>query len=156
MIKRKQVWLAILIILLGVTSFLCIMYESSRFGGINIISKEELQKISQGREYIKTPQNADDIISFNGNRIPYDKNTNTFYVSHNASSNDFSGNFAVKYTNFKLYFESDDLFMNIKDSVKNGHRFNVWLISEDSYTICGMIITGMPVVAINTDENLSS
>ena len=37
-----------------------------------------LQRISQGREYVKAPQNADDILLFNGNRVPYDKNTETF------------------------------------------------------------------------------
>ena len=155
MIKSKQVWLCILIILLGVTSFLCITHESSKFGGVSILSEGELQKKVKNLEYIKTPSNVDEILSFNSQKVAYDKNKNTFYVSQRTDSNDFSGVFATNYVNSSIYFETDEAFRDLKSAIEVGHEFNIWIITEQSYTICNIIITGMPVISINTENYVS-
>ncbi|MDE7477930.1 MAG: hypothetical protein K2M91_08265, partial [Lachnospiraceae bacterium] len=152
----RQIWLSGLMILLGTVYILCRLEESSKFGGLDITPMEELEDLTLGMQYIENPSGADGFLAFQGQQIAYDKESHTFYVSQPVKEDELVSSFDSPIEGIRLFIEEDEYVHDIEEAMRSGHMFRIWIIGEQRYTICGMVLTGAPVLSINSVDRLKS
>jgi hypothetical protein len=147
--KLSLMWLiSLIIILLGIFG-LRIYLQKGYFGNVKIYSTEKLVNLVGDKEY------TDCTLIFQGQDVAYDKGNDVYYISYTTEGDEFKGNFSVQGMEATLYFE-DDGMNDYEEIMYEGHISHIWAISEQSYSILNVIITGAPVLNINSDEILST
>lgn len=152
----KQLCLCALILLFGVIYVLCRVGEASKFGGLDIVSVEALEELTAGRRYIEEPEHVDSFLSLQGQKAAYDKKTHTFYVSQPVHEEQIASLFEVPAGNISLCVAQDTYVGDVEGAMQAGHRFQLWMIGEQEYTVFGLIFTGAPVLAVNSADVLKS
>lgn len=151
--RSKSVWMGFLIIALGVIYVFYRYYEASEIGGIRIASAEKLERLTAGISYAEKVINAGELIRLQGQNVAFDKDRQTYYVSMKACSRDFE---AVFQTNKDcMYYFEDNGRKNMEEVVRSGEALRLWIIDSDVYTICRVIFTGAPTMALYTDGLMS-
>ncbi len=153
---RKQLCLCVLLLLSGMIYLLCRVGEISKFGGLDIISAESLEAMTEGMRFIEEPEHAERFLTLQGQKAAYDKRSHTFYVSQSVYEDEVALLFEVPVSTIRLCVEKDAYVGDVEGAMQAGHRFQIWMIGEHEYTICGMIFTGAPVLSVNSDDVLRS
>lgn len=156
MIKRKSIWMCSLMVLLGFVYIFFKLVESLKFGSFDILALEQLEELTDGKTYVEKPLNIDDILTLRGQNPAYDAKSNTFYVGHFASERDFLSHFETKNAGYRLYIEKMDELGNVSGLMSDGKQARLWIISENTYSICNIIFSGVPIIKIDTDESIRS
>ena len=156
MIKRKSIWLCSLMVLLGVVYIFFKLVESSKFGSFDILALERLEELVDGKAYVERPLNNDELMTLRGQNPAYDEESNTFYVGHLASERDFLSHFETGNSEYKFYIEKMDGLNNVSELMYEGKKVRLWIISENMYSICNIIFTGVPIIKIDTDQSIRS
>lgn len=156
MIKRKSIWLCSLMVLLGVVYIFFKLVESSKFGSFDILALERLEELVDGKAYVERPLNIDELMTLRGQNPAYDEESNTFYVGHLASERDFLSHFETGNSEYKFYIEKMDGLNNVSELMYEGKKVRLWIISENMYSICNIIFTGVPIIKIDTDQSIRS
>ena len=151
---RKQLCLCVLLLLSGMIYLLCRVGEISKFGGLDIVSAESLEAMTEGMRFIEEPEHAERFLTLQGQKAAYDKRSHTFYVSQSVYEDEVALLFEVPVSTIRLCVEKDAYVGDVEGAMQAGHRFQIWMIGEHEYTICGMIITGAPVLSDNSDDVL--
>ena len=125
--------------------------DNSMFCNIMIMSEEKLMQMCSDKIFVEHADNAGNLLLFNGQSIPYDEETNCFYICQNIGNKKYSGTITAASKDTDIWIVKDDYVYKFEDAVKQGHSFSVWIAEKDSYTICHMIFTGLPVVALNME-----
>ena len=153
---RKQFWLCVLFLLSGIIYFLCRLGESSQFCGLDIVSVETLEERTAGMRYIEEPESVEGFLTVQGQKAAYDKKSHTFYVSQPVHAEGTSSLFEAPDSTVSLCIEKDAYVGDVEGAMHSGHRFQIWIICGQEYTICGMIFTGVPVLSVNSSSVLKS
>lgn len=153
--KEKIRWMFILFILLvcvfGITNWV----NNAVMCGIQIVSKEEMENLTEGLNYIETIENIDNLIYYEKQVMPYDSRTNTFYVSQNINTVDFTGSFTLNENEYDMYIEKDDYMQDKEKAISEGHSFKIWILEGQSYMCCNLIFTGLPIMNFQMERELS-
>lgn len=152
----RRIWLYGLLVIFGTVYILCRLEESSKFGGIDITSMEELEDLTLGMQYIENPSGADDFLTCQGQQIAYDKESQIFYVSQPVREDELVSSFDSPVESIRLFIEEDEFVHDIEEAMRSGHVFRIWIVGEHRYTVCGIMLTGAPVLTINSSDRLKS
>lgn len=153
--KEKIRWIGILLVLLFCVFGITRWVDNSMVCGVQIIPTEKLMDLAEGMEHIEVAENIEELICFDGQIVPYNKKSNTFYVSQNADTFIFDGNFSVLGDNCNIYIEKDSCLENKSKAIREGHTFKLWIIDEQAYTTVNLIFTGLPILNLQMKQELS-
>lgn len=156
MIRRKRIWLCGLMLLLGIFLILFKRIEAAKFGGFDILELDALEALVEGKAYIGSPEEADGLLELRGQSLAYDQKSNVYYVSQPASERDLLCHFEVADPEWEFYVEKRDSLGNVKELMQTGESIRLWAICADSYSIFGMVISGAPVMRLDTNEYMQS
>lgn len=126
--------------------------DAMEFNGMQVMSEEQLERLTEGLNRVFSPQNADALIEFNGHAIPYDRSHNIFYVSQPLEDKEYAGTFSAVGDNCMVYLQQDDALKDKQSAIAEGHTFTLWIVTENDYTVSNLIFTGLPMVSICTGE----
>ena len=87
--------------------------------------------------------------------MPYNKKTNTFYVSQNTDTVSFDGSFTVLENNCSIYIEKDSCLEDKSKAIQEGHLFKLWIVDGQIYTTVNLIFTGLPILNLQMEQELS-
>ncbi len=152
--KRKYIWLGFLVIILGFSYVFFKYSENTEIGGIRIVSTQKLNELTQGLSYMGKTPNAGELIKLQGQNPAFDSDGQVYYISQTVGSEDFEAVFQTD-RDFRYYIE-DDGFGDLDDAMYEGRPLRVWITDFDTYTICNMIFTGAPTIALYTDDIMSA
>lgn len=153
---QKCIWLSGLIILLGIVYIWCRQEESSRFGGLGIVLREELEELTAGMQYIEKPLEVDGFLTLRGQNTAYDKKSHTFYVSQPVAEDELASVFDTPPDGIRIFVEEDELVRDVEEAMRLGHTFRVWMVGEQEYTILSLVLTGAPLISISSQDRLAS
>lgn len=150
--KKKPIWMLCLILALFGFYAAVGSIDAMEFNGMQVMSGEQLERLTEGLNRVRRPQNADTLIELDGHAIPYDQSDNTFYVSQPLAGGEYAGTFTAVGDNCTIYLQQDDALADKHSAIAEGHTFTLWFVTENDYTVFNLIFTGLPVVSIRTDE----
>ena len=76
----------------------------------------------------------------------------TLYLSQNFEVEQWEGELTTGSRDMFLCTLADDAWENKADSIRDGHRFTLWLVGEDWYYELSLVICGMPVMSLTTQR----
>ena len=86
----------------------------------------------------------------NGCEVPLDKKKKVFYISQPLAEAEWQGNLTAY--GGELCIQEDGYVKKMPEAIAEGHVFDALLCTEDMYQAIGIVITGMPVVSIDTER----
>ncbi len=101
----------------------------------------------QGRQQQNSEQNPG--IYFGGALLPYTFD-GTLYLSQNFEVEHWEGELTTGSRDTFLCTLADEAWEDKAGSVRDGHRFTLWLVGEDWYYELSLVICGMPVMSLTT------
>lgn len=93
-------------------------------------------------------------LAFSGETLPYDASTSTFYLPADMDSEGWeTGELTSQDESVTLLFEEDFTAADKQEAIANGTRFCFYAVRGDEYQVCYLVVTGLPVISIETEEN---
>ena len=129
--------------------------EEMFFMGIPMASEKTLRNEWGERAFFEEIDSSKDVLLFNGNVIPYDKDTNTYYIPQNVVCNSFEGYFTVGDERVEAFFLLDGYEANKSIGISEGHAYRIWINDESAATISNIVMSGLPVISIDTENMLN-
>ncbi|MCM1253603.1 MAG: CotH kinase family protein [Clostridium sp.] len=145
---KKIIWGSVFIVLLLFSVGAFHLLEGSTLCGVTIESKEKLADICADKVYMEQVDNAKALILFERQPIPYDKESNCFYICQDVSEKKYNGVISAASEDIAIWIEADDYTKDKKEAVSQGHSFSVWIATKERYAVCNIVFTGLPVVEL--------
>lgn len=153
---KRKVWGIIFFILLFSSVITFHILDNGMLCSVRLMSEEELMQLCSDKVFVEHAENIDNLLLFNSQSIPYDEETNCFYICQNIENEEYSGTISTVSEDIDVWIVKDDYAHKLRDAVGQGHSFSVWIAAGDSYTICNIIFTGLPVVELNTEGEIGT
>lgn len=147
---RQYGWLG----LLSVGLLVCLLWYMTKEKEVHsfwsyIVNTAEAENIvSEKRETETLLNNNEAGLLFNDCEVAYDQEAGIFYISQPSSEENWQGD--VKPYGAKLYILEDGYTGQLSQAMRDGHVFEALLCGEKEYQKIGIVLTGMPVVKIDT------
>lgn len=151
--KKRPVWIGCLIVGLLCSMLLFHKLDDMEFCGLQVKSAERLSEMTSAMQFVDKPQNVDELIELDGQHIPYDRSSNTFYISQSTEVAEYAGTFHAVGDNCEIYIEQDEALDDKQSAVAQGHVFQLWFLAGDMYTTANMIYSGLPVLSIGASDD---
>ncbi|MGN0277908.1 MAG: CotH kinase family protein [Lachnospiraceae bacterium] len=151
--KKKSVWIVCLIVMFFGSILLFHIVNDMEFCGLQVKSGERLSEMTSSMNFVDKPENLDELIELDGQSIPYDRFSNTFYISQSTEVAEYAGTFRVVGDNCEIYIERDEVLDDKLTAISQGHVFKLWFLAGDDYATANLIYSGLPVLSIGTDED---
>lgn len=130
--------------------------DAMEFNGLRVLSKEKLERLTQGLSEVESPRNADELVQLDGHAIPYDQAHNIFYVSQPLKGREYAGTFGRTRDSCAVYLQRDGALKDKKAAIAQGYRFRIWFVTKERFAVSELVFTGLPTVCISLGEgNLS-
>ena len=126
--------------------------EANTVCGLPLGDEERLRQRYSNARYIEHPENAPELLYFEGNSIPYDTETNSFYIPQSINGRDFAGRFSVSDNGVRAWLLRDGYEHDKAAGVREGHAYRIWISAGDTVSIGNIVFTGLPVVSVTTDS----
>lgn len=152
LVDKKIVWCVILMTLLCAFTLVFHIMDRGRVCNVKLESEERLLQICAGKDYIAHADNAKDLLLFENQAIPYDEASNSFYICQDIRQKEYRGTITAASENIAIWMLEDDYAYEFAEALRQSHSFSVWIATQDSYTICKIVFTGLPVVVLDTQE----
>lgn len=149
---RKKLWLGMLCALL---CFACIVMgwlEHSSVCGLQVLSKDKLLEMTENMEYVKSAEGIGELLQFEGQAIPYDDITKTFYISQDVKKKRYQGIISGTVNDCDIYIEEIDDIYSKERTISKGSILQVWILVGDTYTKCNLIFSGIPILALDSEQ----
>lgn len=149
--KRRAALILNCILLLG-----CLLYfflKPVLTGPIQyeLLNGNEAASIKETYREAETPFFTE--LSFSGEKLPFDKTTSTFYLPLNMDVEAWeTGELSATSGEIRLLFEDDFTKESKQEAIRQGKAFRFYALLGNEYQECSLIITGLPVLAIETTE----
>lgn len=150
--KKKAVWLGCLILGLFLAVIIIHRIDNTEICGIRVLSGDKLSEITSESNPLNDPQIMSELITMDGQAVPYVQTNNTFYISQSAENAEYAGTLRAAGSDYDIYLKKDELLQNKQTAILEGHVFELWFVSDGVYATANLIFTGLPVVCINTEE----
>lgn len=152
MANKKIIWGSILIVLLLFSLGAFHYLENLTLCSVMIENTEKLSRICAEKTYMEYVDNARDLILFESQPIPYDKESNCFYICQGVDGKKFDGVISAAAKDIDIWIEADEYTRNKQEAVNQGHHFSIWIATKDRFAVCQIVFTGLPVVELHTDK----
>ena len=149
---KRIVGLAAVLAGLACTVLFFLWVEANTVCGLPLGDEERLRQRYSSAQYIEYPENASELLYFEGNSIPYDTETNSFYIPQSINSRDFEGRFSVSDNGVRAWLLRDGYEHDKAAGVREGHAYRIWISAGDTVSIGNIVFTGLPVVSVTTDS----
>lgn len=151
MANKKIMWGSIIIVLLLFSVGAFHILENITLCGVPIKGGDKLAQLCAGKTYMEYVDNAKDLILFERQPIPYDKESNCFYICQDMDGKKYNGSITPASEDIDIWIEADDYSRNKEAAVSQGHSFSIWIATKERYAVCRIVFTGIPVVELHTD-----
>lgn len=96
-------------------------------------------------------------VMFEKTLLPYDRESNTLYLSQSSNSGEWVGSLSIELKDsdnraFYLCAPNEEEWSDKCNAIKNNHSYCLWIVSENYYYEMRLVITGTPVMAIQTER----
>lgn len=92
-------------------------------------------------------------LAFSGEKLPFDKMTSTFYLPLNMDTEAWeTGELTALSGKVRLLFEEDFTKESKQEAIREGRAFRFYALLGNEYQECFLVVTGLPVLAIETTE----
>ncbi len=113
------------------------------------------ESVLEGKTELKSEENPG--VLFEGVLLPYDSDTRTLYVPQSMSSEEFSGNLSVQskapdHRDFYVCAPADGKWQDKLGAIRQNYGYRLWLVSENYYCQLRLVITGTPIMSIQTER----
>lgn len=147
--RRKITFLVLFFALTAILLWLWIK-EKELCLGIPVISPENADN------YITVENLNLDVLMYNGEKAPLDRQSNTLYLSQYErsldGSNKLEGLLTCEDSNYALYFLNDASMKNLRQTVENGDTLTLLIVDENVCQKVNVVITTLPVMNIEGEE----
>lgn len=150
--KRRPVWIVCLAAALVCSVIVFRRMDTMKFNGLRVLTPERLEQMTEHLDRMNAPESAAQLITLDGAAIPYDVQSNTFYVSQSAEKENYAGVFAAAGENCSVYIQEDSTLYDKRTAMAQGHRFHLWFVTRETYSVSDLIFTGLPVISISSDR----
>jgi len=113
---------------------------------VPIKSTEEISLLLESREEVVGDST---LLRYDDAMVAYDAGTNTIYIPQSLSENYWKGEIKLL-SGGNIYFLEDDNWKEKSNVIADGHRFRLYHVKEDEYSIFEVVFTGMPIMSIYT------
>lgn len=150
--KMRLVWIiCLLAALICSVSIFCKM-DAMKFNGLRVLTTDRLVQITDGLAEMSTPEIVTKLITLDGEAIPYDIKSNTFYVSQSAEKDNYAGTFASVGKDCSIYLQSDIALKDKQAAIAKGYPFHLWFITQETYSVSDLVFTGLPMISITSNQ----
>lgn len=150
--KRRLVWIGCLLAALICSVIVFRRMDAMQFNGLRVMSPERLEQMTEHLDEMSGPENVAELITLDGEAIPYDVQSNTFYVSQSVEKENYAGTFAAARADCRVYIQSDIALYDKRAAVAEGHIFHLWFVTQSAYSVSDFIFTGLPMISISSDQ----
>lgn len=150
--KKKPVWMGCLLVALVSFIILVRRIDAMMFNGLRVLSEDRLRQMTVDLSEMDNLQGAEWLLELDGQRIPYDRDENIFYVSQSTKVAEYAGTFSAVREDCAVYIQEDAALHDKQTAIEQGHVFRVWFVTEEAYGVSDLIFTGLPMVCIYSDE----
>lgn len=113
---------------------------------------EELAAMKETHSEAAEPFFTD--LVFSGEKLPYDETTSTFYLPLDMETEAWeSGELSALAGDTELLFEEKLTDSDKQEAIRTGKKFHFYAVKGNEYQECDLVITGLPVISIETAEN---
>lgn len=92
-------------------------------------------------------------LAFSGEKLPFDRNTATFYLPLDIDQEGWeTGELASLSEDVRLVFEEDVTKSSKQEAIREGRAFRFYALQGTEYQECALIVTGLPILSIETTE----
>lgn len=92
-------------------------------------------------------------LAFSGEKLPFDRNTSTFYLPLDMEEESWeTGELSSLSGEIRLVFEDDFTKESKQEAIREGKAFRFYALKGDVYQECALVVTGLPILAIETTE----
>lgn len=149
--NKRWIFIGSLLLLGGILGILLQMQLHQTIAG-SMISKTQLDHM---KKKLTVTENSGFRLFCDGEQIPYDAETNTFYLPQKASRKWlFEMKFSASEENTKIYWCEDSYWRNMKAAIAEGHEF-VFAAADREIVQTGKIVfTGLPMLELEMLETL--
>lgn len=114
-------------------------------------SQKSIEKLQKGLSQAEEPFFTE--LLFSGERLPFDKTTSTFYLPLNMETAAWeTGVLESGAADVELLFAEDFVKEDKQEAIREGRRFSFYAVRGNEYQECGLVATGLPILAIETAE----
>lgn len=144
------------LLLLSIGLVIGLLWHTKKEGEIHsfwnyIISTEEAEDIVSGRKETEELLRENEAgLLVDGFEAAYDQKGSIFYISQPVSGGNWQGD--IKPYGAELYILEDKYTEKLSQAVHDGHAFEALLCKGDEYQKIGIVLTGMPIVKIDTER----
>lgn len=92
-------------------------------------------------------------LRFSGEKLPYDRLTSTFYLPLNIETSRWeTGELSSGSGEIRLLFEDNFTKESKQKVIRGGKSFRFYALSGTEYQECNLMVTGLPILSIETEE----
>ena len=153
---KRKVWGGVLILFLLCSMITFRILDNGVLCSVALKSEEKLMQMCSDKTFVEHAADAGNLLLFDGQSIPYDEESNCFYICQNMETKDYHGTITAASNNLAIWIAKDEYIHKLEDAIREGHSFAVWIAANDTYTICHIVFTGMPVVVLHTEEDIGT
>lgn len=150
--KRRLVWIVCLLAALVCSVTVFRRMDAMKFNGLRVMSQERLEQMTEQMDRMGTPEEVTALITLDGEAVPYDVQSNTFYVSQPVEKENYAGVFTAAGEGCSVYIQSDSALYDKRTAVAEGHVFHLWFVTQGAYSVSDLIFTGLPVISLSSDR----
>lgn len=114
--------------------------------GMAVVDGEELLAGKEKATYEENPG-----VCYEDVLLPFDE-SGVLYLAQSMEE-DWTGRLSSALKSFHVYAMQDDYWNRKQDAIRENHTFTLWLVGEESYYEIGLVVSGMPVIAIQTSRS---
>ena len=151
-VKKRIALLLNFILLAGCLLFL--FYHPALSGPISYVvgTEGKLAKIENTCRQAEEPFFTE--LAFSGEKLAFDKNTSAFYLPLNMEEEAWeTGTLTSLAPDVELLFAEDFTKLDKQEVIREGRAFRFLAVRGTEYQECFLIVTGLPIIAIETEEN---
>lgn len=119
--------------------------HTERVMGVAVVSDTEFL---QGKERLTAPENPG--VAFEQVELPYDSAGERLYLPQNTEIHKWIGELSAARQGYFLCTKQDSYWQDKQTAIRDNHGFTLWLVGEDCYYELELVISGMPVICMNT------
>ncbi len=133
-----------LLVLIGIAGY-TFAFESGSLFDVPLV--ENAAPLTEGKT-----ENLGGVLLFNGETLPYDAASETYYVSQSMRDADWDGRFSWSEGAPSLYLQRDDLLRDKAAALAAGEPFTLLAVDGEQYAQARVVFTGLPVLTLRTDR----
>ena len=153
--KLRSYFFKMVLVIVAIVTLYCYIkddvdYRNKHVMGVELIDKETEQQLIKGK---KKKDLTRLLLSYNNEKIPFDSETDTIYISQSMKNEKWVGTLTPSKDKYEIYILEDRMFSDKLHAIRKAHHFSYIVIDGDNYYKGKIVFTGLPTVLIKGAAN---